>query len=175
MEEVVKLLARWLHILSATLAIGGPLYIRMVLLPAMNVLDEEQRTRLREALAARWKIFVHILIVVFLASGLWTFLGVARWRSLDAEAKFTYHLFVGIKLVLALVMFTISSALVGRAALFAPLRQNARLWLTVLVLLGLVMIGLSGTLRYILYLCFQQKRPADGSAGRAGPKATAKR
>jgi uncharacterized membrane protein len=143
------LAARWLHILSATLAVGVPIYVRFVLMPAANsTLDEEHHSRLREALIKRWRMIVHVLIVVFLATGLYNYLVVARWKDMSSELKTRYHMLMGIKILIALVMFTISSALAGRSSLFAPLRQNAKLWLVVLILLGLGIIGISGVLRY---------------------------
>src|SRR5690349_8389887 len=121
------LILRWLHIVSATLAVGVPIYFRFVVMPALATLDDENRNRMSDALARRWKMFVHILIVVFLATGRYNFLGIARWRGpeFDADAKRTYHMLFGIKLLIALVIFTISSALVGRASIFARLRSKA--------------------------------------------------
>src|SRR5260370_23059536 len=123
----VMLVARWLQILSAALAIGVPIYVRFVLMPAAaSTLDEENHARLREALARRWRMIVHILIVVFLATGFYTYLVVARWDKLPSNIRPMYHMFIGIKILVALAMFTISSALAGRSALFAPMRPNAK-------------------------------------------------
>jgi uncharacterized membrane protein len=141
--------ARWLHILSATLAVGVPIYVRFVLMPAAAAtLDDEHHSRLREALTKRWRMFVHILIVVFLATGFYNYLVVARWKKISPDFQPRYHMLMGIKILIALVMFTISSALAGRSSLFAPMRQNAKFWLVVLVVLGLGIIGISGVLRY---------------------------
>ena len=148
-EYVLMLVARWLHILSATLAIGVPLYVRFVLMPALGTLDEANRSRLQEAIAKRWRMIVHILIVVFLATGLYTFLGIARWKTFSQEAKMQYHALFGVKFLIALAMFTISSALAGRSGFFAPIRQNPRPWLQVLILLGLLIIGISGIMRFM--------------------------
>jgi uncharacterized membrane protein len=143
------LILRWLHILSATLAVGVPIYFRLVVMPALAGLDEESRGRLSDALSKRWKMILHLVIVVFLATGLYNFLGVARWRSFDADAKRLYHMLFGIKLLLALVIFTISSALVGRAAIFAGIRNKAALWWMILSLLGVAVVILSGVMRYM--------------------------
>jgi uncharacterized membrane protein len=148
-DTLLTLLARWLHILSATLAVGVPIYVRFVLMPAAEgTLDEEKHTRLREAIVKKWRIIVHLLIVVFLATGFYTYLGVARWRKLPTAAATLYHILLGIKILAALAMFTISSALAGSSTLFAPMREKAKFWLLVLVLLGLLIIGISGVLRY---------------------------
>jgi uncharacterized membrane protein len=147
----VILILRWLHIVSATLAVGVPIYFRFVVMPALATLDEDSRNRVTDALAKRWKMFVHILIVVFLATGLYNFLGIARWRGpeFDADAKRTYHMLFGIKLLIALVIFTLSSALVGRASIFAGIRNKAAMWWAILGLLGVVVVVLSGVMRYM--------------------------
>src|SRR5262245_36000742 len=151
MEPVyfVTLVARWLHILSAALALGVPIYLRFVLLPAMAQLEPGQRDLLREAITKRWRMFVHTLIVIFLVTGFWTFLGARRWSGFDADAKFNYHLLFGIKLLIALAMFFISSALVGRSAALAGIRANAKWWIGVLMLLGLAIVGISGVMRFM--------------------------
>jgi uncharacterized membrane protein len=151
MDYALMLLARWLHILSAALAIGVPIFIRFVLMPARQRLDEPQRAILHEAIMARWRVFVYVMIVVFLATGFWTFLGVARWRSplFNGQDKFRYHLLIGIKIVIALGMFFISSALAGRSAALAGMRRNAQLWISILILLGLAIVVISGVLRFM--------------------------
>ncbi|MCI0681172.1 MAG: hypothetical protein L0Y71_03635 [Gemmataceae bacterium] len=148
-QFLITLAARWLHILSASLAIGVPIYVRFVLMPALAQLDETQRAAFRETLHSRWRIFVHVMIVVFLATGFWTFLGAKRWSALEADAKFRYHLFFGIKLIIALAMFFISSALAGRSAALAGMRTNAKMWLGVLIVLGLAVVGIAGVMRFM--------------------------
>ena len=148
-DYLVTLVARWLHIVAAALAIGVPIFMRFVLMPARNRLEEGQRAVLHEAIMARWRIFVYVMIVVFLATGFWTFLGAARWSTFDADAKFRYHLLFGIKVLIALAMFFISSALAGRSAALARMRANAKMWVNVLVLLGLCVVGISGVLRFM--------------------------
>ncbi len=151
MEPVylVTLAARWLHILSAALALGVPIYVRFVLMPAMGQLEETQRSLLRDAITKRWRMFVHVMIVVFLATGFWTFLGAKRWKLFPDDAQFRYHLFFGIKVLIALAMFFISSALAGRSTALAGMRANAKLWLGVLLLLGLAIVGISGVMRFM--------------------------
>jgi uncharacterized membrane protein len=148
-QFLISLVARWLHILSASLALGVPIYVRFVLMPALSQLDESQRGAFREALHARWRIFVHVLIVIFLATGFWTYLGAGRWRDFDAAAKPRYHMLFGIKFLLAMAMFFISSALAGRSAALAGMRANAKMWLGVLIVLGLCVVGSGGVMRFM--------------------------
>ena len=148
-EQLLMLVARWLHIVAAALAVGVPLYARFVELPAMDTLPEGERSRFRDALAKRWRMIVYVSIVVFLATGFYTFLGVRRWQEFPAELKARYHLYFGIKLLLALGAFFISSALAGRSAKLAPMRAKAGLWLAVLILLVLLIVVISGTMRFM--------------------------
>ena len=161
---LVTLIARWLHILSAALALGVPIYVRFVLMPAMGQLEEAQRNLLREAVTKRWRMFVHVMIVVFLLTGFWTFLGAKRWATFEADDKFRYHLLFGIKVLIALAMFFISSALAGRSAALAGMRTNAKIWVGVLILLGLGIVGISGVMRFM-----DSPKPRDERSDSRGP------
>lgn len=145
------LLARWLHIIAAALAIGVPIFMRFVLMPARQQLEESQRAVLHEAVMARWRVFVYVMIVVFLATGFWTFLGVARWKdpNFPPSARTWYHALFGMKVLIALAMFFLSSALAGRSAAFARFRSNARLWVSILVVLGVLVVILAGIMRFM--------------------------
>lgn len=150
LQFLISLVARWLHILSASLAIGVPIYARFVLMPAMmSQLDDTQRAAFRETLHARWRIFVHVMIVIFLATGFWTYLGAQRWRDLEASAKPRYHMLFGTKFLIAMGMFFISSALAGRSAALAGMRANMKMWLGVLIILGLCVVGIAGVMRFM--------------------------
>ena len=136
--NAVVLLFRWLHILAATVSVGVPIYLWLVLMPAMTSIDEESRTRLREASARRWRILVYAAIVIFLVTGLYNYLVVKRWSDFPTDAKARYHMLFGIKFLLALAVFFILSALAGRSAALEYFRKNAKTWVMVSVLLGLV-------------------------------------
>lgn len=148
-EYLLMLLARWLHILAAALAVGVPLYVRFIESPALETLPEADRSRVRESIASRWRIIVYVSIVVFLATGLYTFLGVRRWEDFPRELKVRYHMYFGIKLLLALGAFFIGSALAGRSAKLAPMRQRSGLWLGILVVIVVLIVMLSGTMRFM--------------------------
>jgi len=148
-DLLLKLVARWVHILSATLAVGVPIYMRFVQLPVLETLDEETRSRVRESMAKRWRIWVYNLIVLFLLTGLYNFLVVARWRDFDAAAKSRYHMLFGIKFILALGVFFLLSALAGRSATLAGIRAKAGLWTNITILLGIGVVAVSGVMRVL--------------------------
>jgi uncharacterized membrane protein len=145
----VILVGRWLHILSATLAVGVPIYIWLVQMPALASLDEENRTRLREAIAKKWRILVYFAIAVFLATGLYNYLYVARHKEFADDARKLYNALFGVKFLLALGLFFVLSALAGRSAALEYFRKNASTWIMVAVLLGLAIIGISGYMRFM--------------------------
>jgi hypothetical protein len=51
--------------------------------------------------------------------------------------------------ILALVIFFLASALTGRAAALARFRQNAKFWLSVNVTLAVIVVCISGVLRFV--------------------------
>ena len=149
-DYILQLVLRWLHILAACVAVGVPIYMRLALMPALAELDEVSREKVRAASARRWRVVVYIAIVIFLATGLYNFLVFARWKKLEGADRSLYHMIFGIKFLLAFGLFFLASAVVGRSARLAMFRANAKMWVTVIIVLGLVIVGLSGALRLIV-------------------------
>jgi uncharacterized membrane protein len=158
-ELLLALLLRWIHIASATLAIGAPFFVRFALLPAAGkALDDAAHQKLRAAINSRWSRFVYILITLFIITGLITFLvplrvdGVlvtARWKDFSPADKQLYHMVFGIKMLAALGIFFLASVLAGKTETFAPLRKKAKLFLSVLLVLAAILLVCSSTLRYL--------------------------
>jgi uncharacterized membrane protein len=143
---------RMLHIVSAMTAVGGMVFIRFALLPALQMLDEGARASLHETIRKRWAMLVHIAITVLLVSGLVNyFLFMSQYKTWGETWKtafsMQYNMFFGIKFLIALAMFFISSALAGRSAGLQKLRDNAKFWLSINLLLAFVLILLSGLMR----------------------------
>jgi uncharacterized membrane protein len=148
---LASLLFRWLHLLAAIAAVGGTIFIRFALLPSMSILPEEHRKSLQDALRSRWSKVVMAAILLLLVSGLYNFFVILRGLAANphaAEIKGMYHAFFGIKVLLALAIFFIASALVGRSAAFDKMRANARFWATVNIALAVLLICISGFLRF---------------------------
>ncbi len=139
-------LLRVTHVGTAIVLVGGTVFIRYVLLPAAEaVLANDMHARLRERMLATWKIFVHAGIALLLASG-----GLNYARGIAAgthKGDALYHALLGTKILIALVIFFIASALVGKSARFEPIRRNSRRWLAVNIALATLVIAISGFLR----------------------------
>jgi uncharacterized membrane protein len=141
--EWIAIASRWIHVGTAVVLVGGLVFLRFVLGPAAAQLPEEAHAKLKELVLARWKKFVHVGIVLFLVSGLYNFvvIGIPSHRGAD---KGLYHGLMGTKILLALVVFFLSSALIGRSKAFAGMRANPKLWQGIIIALAALIIGISG-------------------------------
>ena len=147
LEQIVALLSRWTHILFAIVAIGGACFMRFVLNgAAVEALDETGRTALHQAVVKRWKRWVMISIALLLASGFYNYLVVTRAQH---AGQALYHALFGVKFLLALSVFTLASALTGRAKLFNRVRERGPLWLGVLVALAVLVVLIAGVMKLI--------------------------
>ncbi len=139
-------LTRILHVATAIVVVGGTFFIRCVLFPAATQnLADDAHARLRGGVMGIWKRIVHAGIVLFILTG-----GINYYRVIAAgthKGDPLYHAVLGTKIILALVIFFIASALVGRAAAFEGMRRNAPKWMLVNLLLAALIVAASGFLR----------------------------
>ncbi len=141
------LLSRWIHIGAAIVALGGVVFLRFVLLPsASDVLDEERQGQLREAVRQRWARFVHACLALLILTGAVNFVILALPPKIHA---LPYHPIFGVKLLAALTIFFLASALAGRSPGFENIRRNSRKWLGLIVALGALILLLSGVLNQV--------------------------
>lgn len=146
----LPLIARWLHILSAALAIGVPIYVRYVLQnAAATTLDDTTHTRLRDAIGRYWRPILYLVILLFLVTGFYNyiFVTIPQVREMPRDIRSLYHPLIGFKMLLAFWAFFVASALAGKSAALAFIRKNSRTWLTILILTVLVVLMMSNVLR----------------------------
>lgn len=162
MEDVVKqfqeplsLILRWGHVLAAIVAVGGLLFSRFALVPALEDLDDSTRDRVHEGIRRSWLKWVIGAITLLLITGLANYLlmisrvNAEAWGG-DGRAWMRfhgYHAFMGVKILFAFALFYLASALVGRGEATRWARDDRRKWLTIAVGLGLAVVILSGYLR----------------------------
>lgn len=143
MQLLLDILFRWMHVLAAMAAVGGTFFMRLALLPAMSELPEESRKALQQALRSRWSKVVMASIGLLLLSGLYNIsLTLMRY-----EVPSFYVALFCVKFILALAIFYIASALMGRSPAFERIRLNARFWLTINMILAIALVCISGVLR----------------------------
>ena len=144
-EVFLAVVFRWAHILAAVVAIGGTIFMRVVLAPAIRAsLTDDQHAALRQALMPRWKKVVMTCIALLLASGIFNFFTISMEK---AKSTALYHPLFGVKILAAFGVFFIASALTGRSKAFEGLRAQAPKWLAVAAVLGVVVILISGLLK----------------------------
>jgi uncharacterized membrane protein len=142
--EWLTILSRWVHIGSAITMVGGTVFLRCVLMPAARALPEAEHTALRARLMSRWKKFVHTCVLLFLLSGVYNFIVVTA--PLHKGDKL-YHALIGIKILLALVVFFFAIALTSSKSWSEGLRRNVAQWLAVNLMLAVVIVAISGVLK----------------------------
>ena len=144
-KEILLLVSRWIHVLSAVIAVGGMLFMRFVLMPsARETLTDEQLSALRESVIGRWRKVVLVVIVLLLVSGSVNFLWVGMPKA--KEVGPSYHSLFGVKFLLALGVFFLTAVLTGRSKATEGMRANAPKWLAVTAALGVLVILLGGAL-----------------------------
>lgn len=135
----IDYLSRVTHISTAIALIGGSVFLLCVLLPAAKLMSEEAHATLSQAISARWKRFVHIGILLFLVSGFYNYFRAMPLHKGDG----LYHALIGTKMLMALAIFFIASALVGKSQAFAAMRTQRGKWLGILVLLACIIVLIS--------------------------------
>ena len=139
----LDVLSRFAHVGTAIMMVGGTMFLLFVLLPSSKELDDQPRQSLSTAVLGRWKRFVHIGILLLLASGIYNYMRAIPGHKGDG----LYHGMVGTKMILAFVIFFIASVLVGRSPKFEGMRSNRAKWLKVVVVLACVIVAISAFLK----------------------------
>lgn len=144
-EVFLAVVFRWAHILAAVIAIGGTIFMRIVLAPAVRAsLSDDQHAALRQALIPRWRKVVLTCIALLLASGLFNFFTLSMDK---AKSTALYHPLFGVKILAAIGVFFIASALTSRSQAFESMRAQTPKWLAVAAVLGVLIILISGLLK----------------------------
>lgn len=149
------LVLRWAHVLAAIVAMGGLVFARFALLPALSELDAATRDRLHDRIRRAWLPWVIGAITVLLATGLVNFLlfnarvKAEGWAGGEWMRQTSYHALFGAKFLLALVVFYFASALVGRGTGTSWVRNDRAKWLSVTIGLTLAVVLLSGWMRQL--------------------------
>ena len=163
--DYLAVLFRWFHILPAIVAVGGTIFMRFALHPAAAELPEAQRTALQEAVRSRWARWIHASILFLLASGFYNFFTLINRYKVPS----TYHMLFGIKFLLALAIFALASLLTGRKGVAQRMRQNAKTWLNINILLAVLLVCISGVMRNVSMNSPLKSVPSTPAAATAEP------
>jgi putative copper export protein len=138
----LNVITRWLHVAAAVLGVGGLLFMLLVATPALQGLPNA--AEVADALRRRFKIVAHTAIGLLLLTGFYNYLIVAAPKVETTTFRAQYHMLMGTKILLSLVLFTISILLLRPTP---AMQANRRQWLTANALLGLLILLLAAYLR----------------------------
>jgi len=137
-HTAVALLMRWTHVISVIVLLGGFVYARLVLAPALASLAGTERRALGDQAAARFRPILITVVCTILGSGLYNYLTKTSYPS-------GYHMWMGIKLLLVLHVF--ATALLYAGAGGDEAKRNRRA--TGIIISGVAIVLISGWLRYL--------------------------
>ncbi len=141
--QILDIISRVVHIATAITLVGGSVFSLFVLLPSIKTLSEEERQQFAGAINERWKRFIHGGILLFLISGFYNY-----FRAMPAhQGDSLYHALLGTKILIAFAIFFFASVLVGRSAGTTGMRTHRKTWLSVIVVLAAIIVGISGFLK----------------------------
>jgi uncharacterized membrane protein len=138
---ILDILMRWVHVVSAVLAVGGAFFVWAVLPRGIDPLDSEQREAVFLRCRRGFKFVVHPAILGLLVSGVYN--TIANWQWYLVNPKLM-HAFFGMHLLLALLVISISLwLLAGREA-----KRGHRTWLKANVFLMFLAIAAASGLKW---------------------------
>jgi uncharacterized membrane protein len=135
-------LMQWLHLGAVIVAVGGVAFARFVLLPTAATLSPEQRAPFMAKVGGRFNPILWIAIGVILVSGLYNMVS-----SLQAGVDSRYQAVLTVKVLLALVLFTIAFLITLPFPSLAGIQKQRPRWLLVNLALATIIVLLSAALR----------------------------
>lgn len=137
-RAVLAVSIRWIHIASVVTLLGGFIFARFALAPALAAMPENERKGFGMQVVLNFRPLMYTVLVTILGSGLYNYLSKTSYPP-------HYHMIIGIKFLFVLHIFavTILYSLPG-----ADQAKRNR-WLTGMIVSGLIIIAISGYLRWI--------------------------
>lgn len=136
MTDALNVIMRWLHISSVVVLVGGVLYARLVIAPALASLPTQDQETLGAAMASRYRSLLYLAMLFLLGTGLYNvFMNLGRGPL--------YQSLLGIKLLLVLHVFAVGIVIVK------PKNVKRARQMTGLVISGLLIIAISAVLRQL--------------------------
>jgi uncharacterized membrane protein len=137
-RTVLGLLMRWTHVISVITLLGGFVYARLVLAPALKALPGTERRTLGDQAAERFRPILVTVVFTILGSGLYNYLTRTAFPP-------GYHMWMGIKLLL--VLHVLAAALLSAMSGGDEAKRNRRA--TGIIISGVAIVLISGWLRYL--------------------------
>ena len=137
-RALLAVLIRWIHVASVVTLIGGFIFARYALAPALASLPEAERSTIAKRVVAGFRPLLYTVLVTILGAGLYNYLTKPSYPP-------HYHMWIGIKFLFVLHIFAVAILYAKRDVDEA--KRNR--WLTGMVVSGLIVIAISSYLRWI--------------------------
>jgi len=138
LRAVLAVLMRWIHITSVVTLIGGFIFARFAVAPALATMAEPERGTIGNKVVGNFRPLLYTVLATVLGSGLYNYLTKASYPT-------HYHMWIGIKFLFVLHIFAVS------VLYTIPQAEEVKRvrWLSGMVGSGLVIIAISAYLRWI--------------------------
>ena len=138
--DFLTILSRWVHIVTAAVALGGVFFFCVVLPIGLGVLTPEQKEAAFLKTRRVFKMVFHTCILLLVVSG--TYNTIVNFPKYNLE-PFPLHMILGIHLLLALTVFAIAIyALAGKSP-----RVNHRKWMAINLAILFLVVAAASTLK----------------------------
>ncbi len=137
---LIHIVVRFIHIFSVILFLGGVIYARQVLVPALNSLPEDLRGNVASLSQSLFRRTLFLLLTLIVASGLYNFFTGPKHGQ-------TYQIWFGIKVLL--VAHIVSAAILWATSPYGDVSVggNRKRRLLSIAISGLIVVAISAYLR----------------------------
>lgn len=137
----------WLHLLGAIAAVGTAITLRLVILPALNGLEEDVREEFEKTVRRKLTPIVHGSVLVLFLTGIANFVRVMQ-DGLGEQSGLYLSVFM-LKVLFSFGVFFIAVMLTIASPSLETFGTNRGRWLLINILLGAVVVFLASVLRWI--------------------------
>ena len=138
LRAVLGVCVRWIHIASVVALIGGFIYARFVLAPALASLPTGEREQVGSRAVKAFRPLMITVLITALGSGMYNYATKASYPP-------TYHMWMGIKLLL--VLHITASAILYAVRTSNEAKRN-RTALSIAIS-GLIVVAIAAYLRFL--------------------------
>jgi uncharacterized membrane protein len=138
LRAVLTVLMRWIHVTSVVTLIGGFIFARFALAPALATVPEPDRGALGNKVVGNFRPLLYTVLVALIGSGLYNYLTKPSYPP-------HYHMWIGIKFLFALHIFAVSVLYTIPQA--EQVKRNR--WLSGMIWSGLLIFAISAYLRWL--------------------------
>lgn len=164
----MDLAVKWVHLVSIVMAVGLTLFQYLVLHPVIRRFQGISEESL-QALRRRAGIVTGIAWIFIWITGIYNLVVIIP------TVKPNYHMVLGAKLLLVLVLFFISTALSHPALAFEGIQRNRARWVAIAAWLGIIVVVLSATMNMMRLKGVALKEPPLAVQTSAAPAAQGER